>query len=119
MKTRIPESGSLALPYDPVASGRKLWTVLADEKPVAVVAARRKREAWRILAALVDQEDLPPDCSTPHLVPCSPEMAGEIWLRARRLGIAERFLARVTNGAFITFIGALQRRPALKTCSSC
>ncbi len=90
---------------------RALWTVLADHQPAAVVAAERRAEAWRIVAALDDHDDLPKQRRETNLVPCPPEMASETLGLAQSLGCATTFLACIKGGMFLTEIGGLSLEP--------
>jgi hypothetical protein len=84
-----------------------LWTVLADRQPVAVVAAERSEQAWRIVAALDDFGDLPKTRGETELVSCSPEAEAWTLNLARTLGCAATFLACIGEGMFFTCIGGL------------
>jgi len=89
--------------------------VLADNVPVAVVAASRKGDAWKIVAALADHDDLPPRRVDTVLRLCLPEQATLLHRRADALGIAGRFLACLRNGLFLTYIGGLTLGNAVAT----
>lgn len=86
---------------------RKLWTVLADRQPVAVVAAERPDEAWRIVAALDDHDDLPKMRRETDIALCSARVASRILKLAGSLGCAATFLACVKDGMFMTYVGGL------------
>lgn len=86
---------------------RSLWTVLADRRPVAVVAAARLDEAWAVVDALADHDDLPPGRHRTDIMPCPPKEAARIMRRAIAAQVADRFVAYITGGLFVTFLGGL------------
>ena len=86
---------------------RTLWTVLVDRMPMAVVAASRKRDALRIIAALKEHNDLPSDRTAPEIELCPPGECAKLLRLAGELGVAESFLACVRGGMFLTGIGGL------------
>ncbi len=92
---------------------KNLWTVLADLKPVAVVAADRNEEAWRIVTALADHGDLPGDRRNTDIVPCLPALAAKTLSAANRLGCADTFLACVREMMFLTAIGGMVPEPTI------
>jgi len=86
---------------------RTLWTVLADQQPVAIVAAEAAETAWRIVTALTDHYDLPRRSGIPTVVPCPPSQCQETLTRARELGCGDSFVACVRGGMFLTHIDGL------------
>lgn len=86
---------------------RDLWTVLVDRRPIAVIAAASRSDAWHVVAALADHDDLPPDRHWTALAPCPPDQAAVILEQATALNIADRFIAYLKGGAFLTFLGGL------------
>jgi hypothetical protein len=88
---------------------RKLWTVLADHQPVAVIAANHSHEAVTIAAALTEHADLPPG---QEITPCPRRQASRTLALARELGCAHSFLACIKGGMFLTFIGDLPQGTA-------
>ncbi|OIQ85579.1 hypothetical protein GALL_325790 [mine drainage metagenome] len=86
---------------------RKLWTLLADRQPVAVVAADCLPNAWVIVKALQDSHDVPVTGGAMEIVPCPRTEASRTTSRARRLGCADTFLACLQRGYFILSFGGL------------
>ncbi len=86
---------------------RTLWTVYSDRKPVAVVAADRSEDAWRIVEALADHDDLPGDRTRTDIIRCLPGQEARTVSLANSLGCADTFLACLGGGAFLTSIGGL------------
>lgn len=86
---------------------RKLWTVLADRTPVAVVAAEAYESAWAIVAALDEHADLPAHRGHTQVVPCPPGQRNRTVTQAHELGCGDSFLACVRGGMFLTHIEGL------------
>ncbi len=84
---------------------KDLWTVFADHLPVAVVAATCATDAWRIVAALDDHDDLPKRRRGTEIAPCPPSETNRIQRQARKLGVSNEFLACLRGGMFLTSIG--------------
>ncbi len=90
-----------------MATKKTLWTVLVDHQPVAVVAAHRSEEAWRIVAALDDQGDLPRRRNEIEIARCPPRQTTKTVNLARTLGCADTFLACLGDSMFMIAIGGL------------
>ncbi len=84
---------------------RTLWTVFTDRNPVAVVAADQCEDAWRIVAALADHDDLPGDRISTDIRRCPRRQQARTVSLAKSLGCADTFLACLGGGAFLTSIG--------------
>ena len=86
---------------------RQLWTVLTDQKPVAVVAAEAWETAWRIASALADHHDLPHLADRTQVVRARDQESQDTLSQARALGCDQSFLACVRGGMFLTHIESL------------
>lgn len=86
---------------------RQLWTVLADQQPVAVIAAEAWETANRIASALADHHDLPPWANHTRIVRARAQERQDTLSQARELGCDQSFLACVRGGMFLTHIESL------------
>lgn len=86
---------------------RKLWTVLSDQQPVAVVAAEAMDSAWKIVSALAEHHDLPRQSRQTQVIPCPPRQHRETLSQADDLGCRDSFLACIRGGMFLTHIEGL------------
>lgn len=86
---------------------RRLWTVLVDQVPMAVVAAVDIQTAWVIVRAMEDFDDLPEGVNNIEIEPSSDEESLQVMDKARKRKTADRFLAHLSNGQFILSYGAL------------
>lgn len=86
---------------------RRLWTVMANRMPVAVVSAADLHAAWVIVRAMEDFDDLPEGLGQIEVEPCSDEESSSVMAKARKHRSVEHFLARLTNGQFVLSYGAL------------
>lgn len=85
-----------------------LWNVLADQQPLAIVAADHPDRARTIVAALIDHGDLPQSAASADLDRCPARQARRTMSKARALGLTGGFLAYVAGGIFFTAIGGLR-----------
>ena len=90
---------------------RQLWAVAVNRRKVAVVAAPHHDGARRIVLALVEHGDLPGDGLSVELSRCEMDEASETVSLATSLGCADRFLACLGDGMFLTWIGGLGGGP--------
>ena len=86
---------------------RKLWTVLADLDPVAVIAADGYETAWKVVDALAAHADLPPPRRQTQVLPCPAGQRRRTVRQAHALGCADSFLACIKGGMFLTHIEGL------------
>jgi len=85
---------------------------LVNQMPVAVVAASCMTEARRIIAALREHNDLPPERTRADIELCPPSQHAKVMRLARELGVADSFLACVRGGMFLTWLGGLSDEPS-------
>lgn len=86
----------------------KLWTVFADHRLVAVVAADKIEGAQSIVAALEERNDLPARTATGNRVlPATKRQANKVRRQAQSMGVGDHFLAFLMPGIFMTGIGGL------------
>lgn len=88
---------------------RPLWTVLVNQRIVAVVVANGVDEAWSVVSALSDYGDVAVGSETIRVLPCRPKPAATILRRARAAAVAHRFIACVRGRQFFTYLGRLPR----------
>lgn len=86
---------------------RQLWTLFADQTPVAVIAAPQQDQAWKIVQALDEHRDLPQSRNHMDLHPATRSQCQETEQQADALGISDSFLACIRGGMFLTFIEGL------------
>lgn len=84
-----------------------LWTVFTNHEPVAVVAATVQEDAWKIVNALYERNDLQGDPSSASVQPCTGHQSKKVLRQADRMGVGTSFLARLGEGVFMTNIGGL------------
>lgn len=83
-----------------------LWTVFTGHEPVAVVAATKPEDAWKIVMALYERNDLKGEPTCTRVLPCTRPQAKRVLKQADSLGV-NRFMARLSDGVFMTRIGGL------------
>lgn len=84
-----------------------LWMVFTNREPVAVVAATGLEDAWKIVKALFERNDLAGDPANASVQPCTGHQSKKVLRQADRMGVGSGFLARLGEGVFMTNMGGL------------
>jgi hypothetical protein len=92
-----------------------LWNVVHDEARLAVVSAPTEGEAWDIVRALQNLNDLPINrCLA--LEPCDRRTTAKVRSTATRARLTEGFIACLGGGMFITWLAG--RGPDPRECAA-
>ena len=82
------------------------WSVQANAQPMALIAAPRVDQAMRVVAAMIDQGDLPEEVAL-TVSPARKRRLQKVLTKTRRMGVEKKFIAALDSGMIFTAIAGI------------